>query len=232
MKNSVLAARPTLATELYRALSAAKTAAYAKAAEGMSAPEIAATPSTGFLVSPEDRKDRPYLGDDPLPFGLEANRAGFEMLVRFARRAEDHRVAAADRRAVRRGRRGRNESEARILDPRHARLEDDRDTGARGGARLSRRRPALHGAREWRARRWRADHPADTGGRDRRRSSRRSRRPDVEISSLLCYNKGGHGGAITDWDAFAEDVGAHAVFAAEARHAAHPRDGRQDGVRA
>ena len=38
---------------------------------------------------------------------------------------------------------------------------------------------------------------------------------NVEISSLLCYNKGGHGGAITDWDAFAEDVGAHAVFAAK-----------------
>ena len=85
VKDSVLAARPTLATELYRALSAAKTAAYAKAAVGMSASEIAATSTTGFLVSPEDRKARPYLGDDPLPFGLEANRAGFEMLVRFAR---------------------------------------------------------------------------------------------------------------------------------------------------
>ncbi len=36
----------------------------------------------------------------------------------------------------------------------------------------------------------------------------------VGISSLLCYNKGGHGGTLTDWDAFAEDVAAHAVFAA------------------
>jgi sugar phosphate isomerase/epimerase len=38
-------------------------------------------------------------------------------------------------------------------------------------------------------------------------------RAGVEIASLLCYNKGGHGGFITDWNAFAEDVGAHAVFA-------------------
>jgi sugar phosphate isomerase/epimerase len=36
----------------------------------------------------------------------------------------------------------------------------------------------------------------------------------VEIASLLCYNKGGHGGTLTDWDAFAEDVAAHARFAA------------------
>ena len=35
----------------------------------------------------------------------------------------------------------------------------------------------------------------------------------VEISSLLCYNKGGHGGFISDWNAFADDVGQHAVFA-------------------
>lgn len=35
----------------------------------------------------------------------------------------------------------------------------------------------------------------------------------VEISSLLCYNKGGHRGAVTDWGAFAEDVAAHAVLA-------------------
>jgi 4,5-dihydroxyphthalate decarboxylase len=85
VKNSVLKTRPTLATELYRALSASKAAAYAKAAKGMTDVEAAATAATGFLVSPADRKNRPYLGDDPLPFGLEPNRAGFEMIVRFAR---------------------------------------------------------------------------------------------------------------------------------------------------
>lgn len=84
VKNSVLAARPEFATELFRALSAAKAAAYAKAAAGMTEAEAEATPVTGFLVSPEDRRRRPYLGDDPLPYGLEANRAGLEMIVRLA----------------------------------------------------------------------------------------------------------------------------------------------------
>jgi hypothetical protein len=51
----------------------------------MTEAEIAAAPATGFLVSPQHKKERPYLGDDPLPYGLEANRAGFEMIVRFAR---------------------------------------------------------------------------------------------------------------------------------------------------
>ncbi len=47
--------------------------------------EIAAAPRCGFLVSPQHRKERPYLGDDPLPYGLAANREGLEMLVGFAR---------------------------------------------------------------------------------------------------------------------------------------------------
>lgn len=86
VKDSVLAARPTLATELFRAFTASKAAAYAKAGKGMTDAEIAEAPRTGFFVSPQDRQKRPYLGDDPLPFGLEANRAGFEMIARFARR--------------------------------------------------------------------------------------------------------------------------------------------------
>ena len=85
VKDSVLAARPQLATELYHALCASKKAALAKAAKGMADADIAAAPQSGFLVSPHHRKERPYLGDDPLPYGLEVNRKGFEMLVRFAR---------------------------------------------------------------------------------------------------------------------------------------------------
>jgi 4,5-dihydroxyphthalate decarboxylase len=85
VKDAVLAERPELATELYRALSAAKTAAFARAAAGMTEQEIATTHVTGFLVSPADRQQRPYLAEDPLPYGLEANRKGLEMLVRFSR---------------------------------------------------------------------------------------------------------------------------------------------------
>jgi 4,5-dihydroxyphthalate decarboxylase len=85
VKDAVLKARPQLATALFRALTAAKREAFARAAKGMSEQEVATTHVTGFLVSPVDRRNRPYLPADPLPYGLEANRKGFEMLVRFAR---------------------------------------------------------------------------------------------------------------------------------------------------
>jgi 4,5-dihydroxyphthalate decarboxylase len=85
IKDSVLAARPQLAGALFDALSAARREALARARRGMSETEIETTHVTGFLVSPKDRQARPYLGEDPLPYGLEANRKGFEMLVRFAR---------------------------------------------------------------------------------------------------------------------------------------------------
>jgi 4,5-dihydroxyphthalate decarboxylase len=91
IKDVLLKERPRLATELYRALAASKATAYANAAKGMSEAEIAAAPSTGFFLAPQHRKERPYLGDDPLPFGIEKNRAGFEMLIRFMR---EQRIAA------------------------------------------------------------------------------------------------------------------------------------------
>lgn len=85
VQDSVLAERPELATELYHAFCAAKQTAYARAATGMTQAEIEEAPASGFLVSPQDRKRRPYLGEDPLPYGLEPNRKGLEMLVRFSR---------------------------------------------------------------------------------------------------------------------------------------------------
>ena len=38
-----------------------------------------------MTIDAEFTPERPYLADDPLPYGLEVNRNGFEMLVRFAR---------------------------------------------------------------------------------------------------------------------------------------------------
>jgi 4,5-dihydroxyphthalate decarboxylase len=63
VKTALLQAHPWLAAELFRLFVAAKAAA--------------TEPST-------EERFRPLIGGDPLPYGLEANRAGIEICVRYA----------------------------------------------------------------------------------------------------------------------------------------------------
>ncbi len=63
VKTALLDAHPWLAAELYRLFVAAKAAATEPSAE---------------------ERFRPLIGGDPLPYGLEANRAGIEIGVRYA----------------------------------------------------------------------------------------------------------------------------------------------------
>jgi len=73
IKRSFLDEDPTLATRIYEAFQASKDEAYRRAREG----------AEGYLLFPEtafaDQAAR--LGDDPYPFGLEANRAVLEHIV-------------------------------------------------------------------------------------------------------------------------------------------------------
>ncbi len=63
VKTALLDANPWLAPELFRLYGAAKAAASEPSAE---------------------ERFRPLVGGDPLPYGLEANRAGIEICVRYA----------------------------------------------------------------------------------------------------------------------------------------------------
>lgn len=63
VKDRLLADHPWLASELYRMCVAAKAAATEPSAEA---------------------RYRPVVGDDPLPYGLEANRIGIEFCLRYA----------------------------------------------------------------------------------------------------------------------------------------------------
>jgi 4,5-dihydroxyphthalate decarboxylase len=86
VRNSVLAAHENLAAELYTLLDSAKAAALVKYDFGARLPEDlrAISLRAGFPGATRDGTDRGYLGKDPLPYGLAANRPILERLVRYA----------------------------------------------------------------------------------------------------------------------------------------------------
>lgn len=73
IKQSVLDANPGLAADLYEAFVAAKAPYLAALRDGTAAGKEAS----------KDRKHMAIVGDDPLPYGLEANRASIEALIRY-----------------------------------------------------------------------------------------------------------------------------------------------------
>jgi 4,5-dihydroxyphthalate decarboxylase len=86
VKDELLAARPNLAEELYRAFVGARHEAIAAARmSGEPSPEARQRAlSSGFPLGSYDT-GRPFLPDDPSPYGLEENRQALETLVRMAR---------------------------------------------------------------------------------------------------------------------------------------------------
>lgn len=74
IKNSVLAANPGVADELYAAFKSAKEAFLTKL-------------SSGAELSPEEQtlaNSRSLVGADPVPYGVEANRKALEAIIKFA----------------------------------------------------------------------------------------------------------------------------------------------------
>ena len=73
IKESVLERYPNLAAELYEAFVAAKAPYLAALKDGS---------ATGKQVA-KDLRHMQIVGDDPLPYGIEANRASIEALIRY-----------------------------------------------------------------------------------------------------------------------------------------------------
>jgi 4,5-dihydroxyphthalate decarboxylase len=86
VKDTLLAARPNLATELFDAFVAAKQNALERLRDGdaLTADEVVAAQSSGFPTSLLPSAPLAYLGSDPLVYGLEPNRANLEMITRYS----------------------------------------------------------------------------------------------------------------------------------------------------
>jgi 4,5-dihydroxyphthalate decarboxylase len=90
VSTSALAEHEALAPILFQAFEQAKTDALVKWNYGAALPDgkRAAALRSGFPGSGWRGSDRSFLGRDPIPYGLEANRDGLERLIAYAVRQE------------------------------------------------------------------------------------------------------------------------------------------------
>lgn len=87
VKDRLLEAIPDLGPELYGAFRSARDDALAALEAGRPLPagDLARARGSGFPTTTSSESPRPYLGRDPIPYGLEANRHSLETLQRMAR---------------------------------------------------------------------------------------------------------------------------------------------------
>jgi 4,5-dihydroxyphthalate decarboxylase len=90
VRDRVLVDHPQLARELYQLFEAAKTVALVKYEYGARLPERYHDISlrAGFPGATRDGVSRAYLGQDPIPYGLQPNREELERLIRYAHAQE------------------------------------------------------------------------------------------------------------------------------------------------
>ncbi|MBO0748132.1 MAG: hypothetical protein J2O47_07270 [Acidimicrobiaceae bacterium] len=87
VKNRLLETVPNLGADLYAAFRSARDEAIAAVESGRPLPveDLPRARGSGFPTTRSADSPRPYLGRDPIPYGLDANRHSLETLLRIAR---------------------------------------------------------------------------------------------------------------------------------------------------